>query len=160
MKKILLTVALLTSISFVSTQNFSAGGCVVTDVAGVPTCICANTSGQGSISVGMSSCTGAGMGTAGGPLLQLLALAQRIVYLLAPLLIGLAIIVFFWYLIKFIVKGNESPTEKQEGLRGMGYSIIAIFVMVSIWGIVAFIGATLGIGQGGGLPPLEMSRVR
>jgi hypothetical protein len=34
----------------------------------------------------------------------------------------------------------------------MGYSILAIFVMVSIWGIIGFIGNTLGVGAGGGAP--------
>jgi hypothetical protein len=33
----------------------------------------------------------------------------------------------------------------------MGWSIFAIFVMVSIWGIIGFIGGVTGIEQGGSI---------
>jgi hypothetical protein len=34
----------------------------------------------------------------------------------------------------------------------MGFSILALFVMVSIWGIVGFLGSVFGINQGGNVP--------
>ena len=46
------------------------------------------------------------------------------------------------------------------GLQGMGYSLIAIFIMVSIWGIMIFISNMLGVGIGGGLPTLELPKAR
>ena len=97
--------------------------------------------------------TGATQGQVnGGALLQLLALAQTIVTRLVPFAVGLAVLAFFWFLITFIWKGKTSPDEQQKSLHGMGYSILALFVMVSIWGIVGFAGSLLGIGQGGSVP--------
>ena len=88
----------------------------------------------------------------GGALLQLLGLAQVIVVRLVPFAIGAAVVVFFWYLIQFIIKGNEDGEKKQASLKGMGYSILALFVMVSIWGIIGFLGSVFGINQGGNIP--------
>jgi membrane protease YdiL (CAAX protease family) len=87
-----------------------------------------------------------------GPILSLLAGAQVLVTRLVPFLIGLAVVVFFWYLIQFIVKGGQDATAKDVSLKGMGYSILAIFVMVSIWGIIGFMASLTGIGQGGTAP--------
>lgn len=88
----------------------------------------------------------------GGAILGLLALAQTIVVRLVPFAVGAAVIVFFYYIIVFIVKGNSDPTAKDASVRGMGYSILALFVMVSIWGLVGFLGSVTGIGQGGSAP--------
>ncbi len=88
----------------------------------------------------------------GGALLSLLALAQTIVTRLVPFAVGVAVLVFFYFLIVFIAKGGEDANTKAATLKGMGYSILALFVMVSIWGIVGFLGSMFGIGQGGNVP--------
>lgn len=88
----------------------------------------------------------------GGALLQLLALAQELVSRLVPFAIGLAVLAFFWFLISFIWKGKDKPEEQQKSLKGMGWSVLALFVMVSIWGIIGFFGSVFGINQGGNIP--------
>lgn len=88
----------------------------------------------------------------GGALLGLLALAQTLVARLVPFAIGLSIVVFFYYIIKFIIAGGQDPEAKTLSLKGMGFSVLAIFVMVSIWGIVGFLGSVTGISQGGVTP--------
>ena len=88
----------------------------------------------------------------GTGLLSLLALAQTLVTRMVPFAIGVAVLVFFYFMIQFIVKGNSSADAKDASLKGMGYSILALFVMVSIWGLVGFIGSLTGIGQGGSAP--------
>jgi hypothetical protein len=88
----------------------------------------------------------------GGALISLLTLVSRLSGMLAPILVTFAVLVFFWYLIQFIVKGGQDAEAKNLSMRGMMYSIGAIFVMVSIWGIISFLGSTLGIGQGGSVP--------
>ena len=88
----------------------------------------------------------------GGALLQLLALAQTLVTRLVPFAVGATVLVFFWYLVQFIIKGNDDATAKTLSMKGMGYSILALFVMVSIWGIIGFLGSMFGIGQGGSVP--------
>lgn len=92
---------------------------------------------------------GFGPGQNFGGVLGLITLAGVILSRLVPLLIGVAMLAFFWFLIEFIWKGKDSSDEQAKGKKGMMYSILAIFVMVSIWGIVAFIGNILGINQGG-----------
>lgn len=86
----------------------------------------------------------------GSQLLSLLNLAQTFLNRFVPFLVGLAIVVFFWYLVTFIWKGAQDPEAKNTSLKAMMYSILAIFVMVSIWGIITFMGSLTGIGQGGG----------
>jgi hypothetical protein len=81
-----------------------------------------------------------------GPL-RLLALAQEIINRLVPFLIGLAVVAFFWFLVEFIWKGKDSPEEQNKAKKGIWWSILALFVMVSIWGIVTFLANTLGIDQ-------------
>ena len=96
---------------------------------------------------------GSGSSLANNPnysgLLGFLALAQTIASRLVPFLIGLALLAFFWYLITFIWKGASNPDEQKKGKAGMLYSILAIFVMVAIWGIIGFLSNLLGIRVGG-----------
>mgnify|MGYP001592806702 CR=1 FL=1 len=89
-------------------------------------------------------------------LLGILAVAQTIVARLVPFLVGLAVLAFFWFLIIFIWKGQSSPDEQRKSLAGMGYSLLAIFVMVSIWGIIGFMGSIFGISQGGSMPGFRL----
>lgn len=87
----------------------------------------------------------------GGALLGLLSLAQEIVTRLVPFAVGAAVLVFFWFLIKFIVQ-SANPDAKASSLKGMGFSILALFVMVSIWGIIGLLGSIVGVNQGGTIP--------
>lgn len=88
----------------------------------------------------------------GGALLSFLALAQTLVTRLVPFAVGLAVLAFFWFLITFIWKGREDAKEQSKSLAGMGWSILALFVMVSVWGIVGFLGSIVGVNQGGNVP--------
>ena len=62
---------------------------------------------------------------------------------LIPIFVALALIYFIWGLMKFILAADSEARE--EGKKGMWLGIVALFVIVSIWGIVAFISRTLGI---------------
>lgn len=62
-----------------------------------------------------------------------------------PVVAGLALVVFFWGLAKFILKAGDE-TARAEGKQVMVWGIIALFVLVSIWGIISFItGEIFGI---------------
>jgi hypothetical protein len=52
------------------------------------------------------------------------------------LLAAIALLVFFWGLVKFIRKAGEGDVK--EGKAIMLWGIIALFIMISIWGIVRF----------------------
>ena len=87
-----------------------------------------------------------------GPIFNLLKFVSQITGMLVPILISLAVLAFFWYLVKFIMQGGQSADAKAASIKGMGYSVLALFVMVSIWGIVALLGSIVGVGQGGEIP--------
>ena|SRR3989344_523832 len=61
------------------------------------------------------------------------------------ILVGVALIVFFAGLVKFIfhVSGDEKAVD--EGKRVMKWGILALFVMLSVWGIVGFFQRGLGL---------------
>lgn len=83
-------------------------------------------------------------------LLGTLALANRILNGLIGLFILVAILAFFWGLIKYLFSVGE---QKQEGLKIMFYGVIAIFVMVSIWGIIRLLQNTFGVAGGTAIVP-------
>ncbi len=61
--------------------------------------------------------------------------------LLVPLIFALALLYFFWGLGQFILNaGSEDGREK--GKHVMLWGVIALFVMVSIWGIVGILDDT------------------
>lgn len=71
----------------------------------------------------------------------------RLVGIALPIVVGIALLAFFWGLVKYIfAQGNEE--SKADAKKIMLWGIIALFVMVSVWGIVRFIGTALGINQG------------
>ncbi len=77
-------------------------------------------------------------------LFDTLALANTFLNALIGLFITLAIVVFFWGLIRYLFNlgGGEGKTE---GLSIMMYGVIAIFVMVSIWGIIRLLQNTFNV---------------
>lgn len=76
------------------------------------------------------------------------AQVQDLLNLLIPILITLAVIYFFWGLANYILNSGDTE-KKEEGRNIMIWGIVALFVMVSIWGLVGLIGSTFGIQQGG-----------
>ena len=68
--------------------------------------------------------------------------AGSIVDYLTTLMAGIALLVFFWGLVKFIF-AQGSETSKLEAKKIMGWGLVALFVMVSIWGLIYFIGDEL-----------------
>jgi len=87
----------------------------------------------------------------GSSLIQLMSLIQNLVNIAVPLLIGVAVVALFVGIIMFLVKGKDGAEHAKWG-KFMGMAILALFVMVSIWGLVNFIGSIVGVGQGGGIP--------
>ncbi len=72
---------------------------------------------------------------------------QRITSLLnalIPFIITLAMVYFLWGVSQFILHGGDE-TKRSEGRQTMIYGIIALFVMVSVWGLVALLTNTFGL---------------
>ena len=62
----------------------------------------------------------------------------------------IALIAFFFGIIKILVTGTAE--SRKDGFKFVGFGIFALFVMVGIWGIISFLSSNLGIGLGGGAP--------
>src|SRR3990167_1349323 len=61
------------------------------------------------------------------------------------LFITVAIVVFFWGLIQYLANiGGEDAAKK--GIQLMLWGVIALFVMVSVWGIIRLLQNTFGVG--------------
>lgn len=58
---------------------------------------------------------------------------------------GLALAFFFWGGAQFILNDASSDKTREEGKKKMIWSIIALFVMFSIYGILNEIGGLIGI---------------
>ncbi len=71
---------------------------------------------------------------------------KSILDLLIPITFALALIFFFWGLAQFIRSVSDKTIA--EGKNKMIWGIIALFVMISIWGIIGYIGDSLGIKTG------------
>jgi len=94
---------------------------------------------------------------------DLIGRAQGLVKLLVPLVMSLAVLAFVWGLFNFIFHGGDTK-KRTEGYSFMFYGILALFVMVSMWGLVNLLyntifgsgvggGSGTGSGGGGSLPP-------
>lgn len=158
MKKIITTVLIIfgcTFFAYAELQINSIGG----RLGGTP--IQYNAANGGTLSIGSGANLAGGFGSGSGSgVLGIINFLQTILGRLVPLTVSLAMLAFFWYLVLFIWKGNEEPAKRQEGIKGMGYALLAMFVMVSLWGIMAFLSSMLGIGIGGSLPPIQMPRAK
>jgi len=76
---------------------------------------------------------------------------------LIPITIALALLFFLWGLVMFIKNSGDSAA-REEGKQKMFWGVVALFVMVSVWGLVTFLGKTLGIESGGSLTPPTIGR--
>jgi hypothetical protein len=81
-----------------------------------------------------------------GNLETLLRSIGRLVNLALPIVVALALLGFFYGLAKFIF--STAADGKAAGKHIMIWGVVALFVMVSVWGLVGFIGSALGVGAG------------
>jgi uncharacterized membrane protein len=90
-------------------------------------------------------------GTASGLGLVLDRLAD-IVGGITPLIVALALLFFFFGLAKYILSAGDEE-KKSQGRSIMIWGIIALFVMVSVWGLVRLVQETFDLqNSAGGVP--------
>jgi len=96
----------------------------------------------------------------GQSLVNLLGTTNTLLQMIYGMMFVIALLAFFAGLIQYLAPGKGGE-DKQKGLQYMGFGILALFVMVGIWGLVGFISGNLGIGIGGDVPtPGIPSRAR
>jgi hypothetical protein len=81
-----------------------------------------------------------------GNVTNLIIALGKIFNLLIPIFIVLAVLAFFWGLIKYIQGGKGLS----EGRSIMIAGLVSLFIMVSLWGILGFIGNAVGVNTEGG----------
>ncbi|MCX6712958.1 MAG: hypothetical protein NTY66_01985 [Candidatus Vogelbacteria bacterium] len=66
-----------------------------------------------------------------------------------PILMTIALLYFIWGLIQYIrAAAGGNAAEEKQGKAIMIWGVVALFVMASVWGLVAAVGQTLGTGTG------------
>ena len=64
------------------------------------------------------------------------------VQLVIPVVMGLAILFFFWGIVKFIFAAGDE-TKRKEGKNIMTWGLLALFFMVSVLAIVSILGGSI-----------------
>jgi hypothetical protein len=86
-----------------------------------------------------------------GGLMGLLDMAKQLINQVIPFVITLALLVFLWGILQYIL---STDADKRGEARGyMIYGIIGLFVMVSVWGLVNIIVRSLSLDNTAPLAP-------
>jgi hypothetical protein len=75
---------------------------------------------------------------------RLAAAITNTINIFVGVLAGIAILIFFWGLALFILRGDDK-TEHKKGRRLMLWGLLGIFILFSVWGLVAMLGTIFGI---------------
>ena len=78
---------------------------------------------------------------------EVVGLALSLLEMTIPIILSFALLVFFWGLAKMVWHGGNERNYA-EGRRIAFYGVIALFVMLSVWGLVALLENTFLAIQG------------
>lgn len=70
---------------------------------------------------------------------------------LIALFIGAAVVYFLWGVLKYVRQSGDEKA-REEGRKMIVYGLIAIFVMVSVWGLVNVLSGTFQFGNSSAPP--------
>ena len=82
----------------------------------------------------------------------------NLVSLLTPVIVALALLFFFWGLAKYILAAGDE-TAQAAGKQIMIWGIIALFVIVAVWGLVQVLASTFKVDTGttsGTIPSVDI----
>jgi len=68
----------------------------------------------------------------------------NLINIAGPIVVGLALLYFFWGLASYIFSSDD-PEKKESGRNIMIWGVIALFVMVSVWGLVNVLADTFNL---------------
>ncbi|MFA6257543.1 MAG: hypothetical protein WC671_00850 [Candidatus Paceibacterota bacterium] len=69
-----------------------------------------------------------------------------------PLIFALATVMFVWGVVQFFIINADEEAKREQGKQFMIWGIIALAVMLSVWGLVGILGSTFGISGMNVLP--------
>ena len=96
------------------------------------------------------NCSGIGLGTIEGIVCKI----GDIMNILIPILIIGGVLFFIWGVVQYVISSDEEA--KKAGKNRMIYGIIGLVVIVAMWGLVAIINNTFGLGVGTQAPVLPV----
>lgn len=74
--------------------------------------------------------------------------------ILVPVTLAIAFIVFLFGVYKYFILGATDPKSRTDGQQFVLWGIIGFVVILSVWGLVAIVGGTLGLTAGGSAPAI------
>ena len=77
-----------------------------------------------------------------------------LVNLASAIAVSLAFLFFFWNLFQYIRKTD--PEGKDEAKKHMGWSVLAMVIVTSLWGIIAYVRSVVGIDNDAPANPVEL----
>lgn len=99
------------------------------------------------MALAQSAATSGGVAVGGNTIFNILGTIAAILNVIIPILITLAVVYVIYGVIKYATAKDEEA--QKEGRTVIVSGIIALFVIVSIWGLVAILNSTFQIDQGG-----------
>lgn len=82
---------------------------------------------------------------------NIVSFIARTIRTLIPVFFGLAIIYFFWGLIKFLQAAGD-PKAQEAGRNQMIWGVITIAVMISVYGLALWLQTLFGVSSTTSLP--------
>ena len=81
-----------------------------------------------------------------GNLPQFVTNVKNLVNLIIPVFFGVAVIYFFWGLVQYLRAGGD-PKAQEQGKSHMLWGIIALAVMVSVYGLINWLVTLSGVNN-------------
>jgi heme/copper-type cytochrome/quinol oxidase subunit 2 len=75
---------------------------------------------------------------------SIVCLVLKVLNPIPPILVALAMLYFFWGVAKYIKAGGDAE-EMRKGRSTIVYGILALFIIVAVWGVVAVFKNELGL---------------
>ncbi len=79
-------------------------------------------------------------------LIEIFEYLIEIVAMLIPILVGFAIVAFFWGIVKFIAHADDERAIA-EGKLFIVWGLVGLFVLVSFWALIGYIQETIGVEE-------------
>ena len=62
-----------------------------------------------------------------------------------PFIFSIAIVAFIWGVVQFFIINSDEEAKREQGKQFMIWGIVALAVMLSVWGLVSILSTTFGV---------------
>ncbi len=64
-----------------------------------------------------------------------------------PLIFTIAVVVFVWGVVQYVLLGADDESKRTKGRQFMVWGILALSVMISVWGLVKIVTNTFNVSN-------------